>query len=106
MGIEYRGLWYSNPNKNGAGMTRTPEEMAQEIDRIEVMPEYTDDKGLAAIAEVIRRDRREQAALVLPLVKRALAELSLSCTTGEAAQHWLGEAEKCVAPGKGELSEA
>ena len=99
----------------GEGM-RTPEEVAHEFkDKLHQYartgPTGTTmgtDEAMPAIywpicmlVEMIARDRREQAALVLPLVKWALNERP----TGkppfppnlEAAEQWLAEAERAAA---------
>jgi hypothetical protein len=82
---------------------RTPEEIARGLC---IYPETggcdADGSCHAHIVDEIRRDRAAQAALVLPLVKRALGSryeenevrMFLSPDEFVAAEQWLAEAEK------------
>jgi len=81
-------------------MTRTPEEVAGELGCLASEPSENFE-AFAKIVELIRRDRREQAAPVLPLVKWALDQFYGEAKEGGveqvdlfAAEQWLAEAEK------------
>jgi len=104
---------------DGEDKMRTPEDVAREIGDAMLKPSRAEFSPFIDVVEIIRRDRREQAALVLPLVQTVLqqmrnaisdgaegtsasfdgpyqygAHVELSGETLKAAEQWLTAAEK------------